>query len=412
VTLLDDEIGASIDRTLLEAARRNEMRVAWVRVVALVGTAALNVVAHLHPQEAFGVDRYSLANGLAAATWAAAALMLALLLHHGWYRAWLRLAMPAADGVLILFLFLLLFGTSDPSGPETSVALRGTLVNMAAVCTLLALSGSLRLSRLASVVTTVLAMVAFVSAASFGDLRAVEIAFVCTTLLAAGVLGAALADVARHAVRSEVARIVLSRFLPDRVMAGAHDAPLEMLTKPRSLDATVLISDLRGFTTYAEGRSPEEVLAFLNRVQGSFAAIVCAHGGTVDKFLGDGMLAVFGAPDEAPDHAAHAIRAARDMLAAASDFDGVRVGIGVHSGAVVSGCLGSGLRLEFTVVGDAVNTASRLESMTKELGVTALVSEASATRAGAHTELAAHLRSIGEVAIRGRQGMLRLFVLE
>jgi class 3 adenylate cyclase len=417
---MHDDVSDSIERTLFEAARRNELRIAWVRVVALATTATLDALSHMSPRDAYGLEAFSSANAFAAATWGGAALALAALLQRGWYRSWLRLALPVADGVLVLFLFALLFGTMPSGGLEVDLVVRGALGNTAAVFTLLALSGSLRLTRAASAVTTVLAIVGFGIAGTLGKMRWVETAFVCGILLGAGVLGAALADVARSSVRSEIARIVLGRFLPGRVVAGAHDAPLEVLTKPCSLDATVLVSDLRGFTAYAERRSPEEVLGFLNRVQGAFAEVIRANGGTVDKFLGDGMLAVFGAVDPLPDHAARAIANAGAIVRWIDELNSARarggespigVGVGVHSGPVVVGCLGSGARLEFTIIGDTVNTASRLEGLTKEKGVSVLVSDETANRAKARpsepgTGPLPALTPLGTVSIRGRQEAL------
>ena len=126
------------------------------------------------------------------------------------------------------------------------------------------------------------------------------------------------------------------------------------------------------------------VLDLLNEVQGAFARIVRRHGGIVDKFMGDGMLAVFLSVDldksvdqgvAGTDHASRAIQTARAMQEQLKSMNetwveeglkAIRVGVGIHSGNVVTGCLGSGARLEFTVIGDTVNTASRLESLTKE----------------------------------------------
>jgi class 3 adenylate cyclase len=399
---LHAEIAASIERTLTDAARRNELRIAWVRVVALVLTSALNTLSWARPRETLDVASFSPLNPGMAGVWALVAAGVAALLQRGWYRPWLRIALPVMDGVLVFSLFGALFGTI---GPGSELAVRGALVNIGATCTLLALTGSLRLTPIASWLTTGLAIVDFAAVGSLGGLRPVEVTFVCVILLGAGMLGEALAAVSRRAVQSEVGRLVLQRFLPDRVVAGAHQAPIDLLTTPRSLDATVLVSDLRGFTRFAEGKSPDDVLAFLNRIQGLLAATVQRHGGTVDKFMGDGMLAVFGAPEPVVDHAARAVRAAREMVAVMASDQEVRIGIGVHSGRVVCGCLGSGLRLEFTIIGDAVNIASRLEALTKEKQVTALLSAETVRLSGATSEV----RDLGNVSVRGRQGEIRAF---
>jgi adenylate cyclase len=185
------------------------------------------------------------------------------------------------------------------------------------------------------------------------------------------------------------------------------------LTEPRALDATVLVSDLRGFTTMSEELPPADVFELLNEIQGAFARAVRNEGGIVDKFLGDGMLAVFGAPEPVDDHALRAVEAAIGMRRELETVNAkrakrgqadLRMGIGIHSGPVVAGCLGSGARLEFTVIGDTVNTASRIESLTKEHQVEVLVSEATYERIAEQSgtgELAI-FRRVGEVAVRGR----------
>ena len=139
-----------------------------------------------------------------------------------------------------------------------------------------------------------------------------------------------------------------------------------------------------------------------------------ACGGVVDKFMGDGMLAVFGALDPAPDHARRALSAVRRIRSAVEELNRglpeerrLRIGVGVHSGTMVAGCLGGGSRLEFTVIGDAVNTTSRLESLTKEKGVDVLISEETARRAPDEG-----LVDLGVVAVRGRQQGLHVFTLQ
>ena len=207
-------------------------------------------------------------------------------------------------------------------------------------------------------------------------------------LIAVGVLAVWMTGIVARAVKSEVGRAMLTRFLPRRVIDDAHTDPMSLVTQPRSVDATVLVTDLRGFTAFSEHLSPAEVLEFLNEVQGALARVVRTYGGTVDKFMGDGMLAVFGVPEELDDHAVRSVCAANEMLRVIDGINRtrddalpVRIGIGVHSGPVVAGCLGSGLRLEFTIIGDTVNTASRLEALTKEKGVTTLISNDTITLA-------------------------------
>lgn len=165
----------------------------------------------------------------------------------------------------------------------------------------------------------------------------------------------------------------------------------------------VMFVDFRSFTAGARTRSPQEVV---DRLDGAFAILVDIldrHGGIVNKFLGDGFLALFGAPLEAPDPAHRAVAAAREMLEANARVNEatswpLRIGIGIHLGEVVAGSIGSPRRKEYTVIGDTVNFASRLEALNKDFNSQFLISEA------VHDALGDACRdavSLGEVEVRG-----------
>jgi adenylate cyclase len=165
----------------------------------------------------------------------------------------------------------------------------------------------------------------------------------------------------------------------------------------------VMFVDFRSFTAGARSRSPQDVV---DRLDGAFAVLVeilDRHGGIVNKFLGDGFLALFGVPFEAPEAAHHAVAAAREMLAAMSGINNasswpLRIGIGIHFGEVVAGNIGSPRRKEYTVIGDTVNFAARLESLNKEFNSQLLISAAVRDALGQDGRDAV---SLGEVAIRG-----------
>jgi len=165
----------------------------------------------------------------------------------------------------------------------------------------------------------------------------------------------------------------------------------------------VMFVDFRSFTAGARSRSPQEVV---DRLDGAFAVLVeilDRHGGIVNKFLGDGFLALFGAPLEAPDAAHSAVAAAREMLVANERINSatswpLRMGIGIHFGEVVAGNIGSPRRKEYTVIGDAVNFAARPEALNKELNSQFLISSAVREALGEAAQDAVHR---GEVPIRG-----------
>jgi len=164
----------------------------------------------------------------------------------------------------------------------------------------------------------------------------------------------------------------------------------ELVNNPRSRElgasrrrrVTVLFSDINNFTPACETRTPEEVIAMLNRYFEQMLAIVDRHEGTLKQFTGDEMMVLFGAPQDQPDHAARAVQAALDMLECLGDLARTQpagtgfydVKIGIHTGDVVVGNVGSQARTEWTCLGDDVNLASRIEGETKKVGARLLVS--------------------------------------
>jgi adenylate cyclase len=166
-------------------------------------------------------------------------------------------------------------------------------------------------------------------------------------------------------------------------------------------EATVMFVDVRDFTPFAERSSARETVAFLNEFFELVVPIVTSHRGHANKFLGDGLLAVFGAPERLPDHARRALAAGCEIVAAVRErFDGeVEVGVGLNSGRVVVGSVGGGGRLEFTVTGDPVNVAARVEKKTRETGDSLLLTEATRRLLDGDED---GLEPRGKVALRGK----------
>jgi class 3 adenylate cyclase len=166
---------------------------------------------------------------------------------------------------------------------------------------------------------------------------------------------------------------------------GIVDRVLEQGTtdlEGEEVDVSVLFLDIRGFTELAEQRSAREVVARLNDFYGVVVPLLQRHGGHANKFIGDGLLGVFGAPERVTDHADRAVLAALHIAEAVQEtFRGaLQIGIGVNSGSVLAGTVGGGGHVEFTVIGDAVNTAARVEEATRETGDTILLTDATRSR--------------------------------
>lgn len=186
------------------------------------------------------------------------------------------------------------------------------------------------------------------------------------------VAGLERAEFVKETFGSYVSQPVLDEILKGNVALGGERCV-----------ASVLFSDIRGFTAFSEKLSPEEVVRFLNRYMDEMVDALVTEGATIDKFVGDAIMATFGVPVPQEDHALRAVRGALAMVGrleslnrerGASDEPEVRIGIGIHSGEVVAGNIGSSKKMEYTVIGDTVNTASRIESLNKRFGTCILVS--------------------------------------
>jgi adenylate cyclase len=238
--------------------------------------------------------------------------------------------------------------------------------------------------------------------------------------LAVGFVGTLLVHWLTATFERARTRDVFARFVPDTVV----DQVLTRATEegdPRlggeRMDATVLFSDLRGFTSFAESRDPEQVIDVLNRYLTAMSDAILDHKGTLVAYMGDGIMAVFGAPVASPDHADQALAAARAMLGRLEEFnawirevghDGFKMGIGLHSGPVMSGNVGSARRLEYAAIGDTTNTAARLEGMTKGTPYQLFVGEPTHDRLRAAPE---DLEFVSELEVRGRAHGIRVWGL-
>ena len=193
----------------------------------------------------------------------------------------------------------------------------------------------------------------------------------------------------KRLAREEVARANYSRFMPEYVVQQLLENPDSFRLGGANQLITVLFADIRGFTGFSENEKPEKVVGLLNHYFSAMTEIIFEHGGTLDKYIGDELMALFGAPTATPDDAVNAVRAAVAMQnrlltlndeLVAEGFWKVNVGMGLHTGEATIGYIGSDRRSEYTAIGDTVNTASRLQSNT--VGGQILISEATARAAG------------------------------
>jgi adenylate cyclase len=293
------------------------------------------------------------------------------------------------------WLSLVLIGLAALAVPATSIRVRSllSLVSAVAITIVLLVGGQLAFDRglILPVVDPVLALAVATMA----------------------VLGAQyfLAAVERVRMRDAFARFVPASVI-DEALEGAND---DLRLKGVKRDATVLFADMRAFTTMSERLEPEVVIEVLNRYLTAISDAIMSRGGTLVAFMGDGVMAVFGAPLDQHDHARNAVASALEIVdACLADFNAwlrdrdivdepARVAVGIHSGPVMSGTVGSQTRLEYAAVGDTTNIASRLEEAAKQTDAAVLISAATRELAG---DVAEAFRPAGEIRVRGRAAVV------
>jgi adenylate cyclase len=231
-----------------------------------------------------------------------------------------------------------------------------------------------------------------------------------------GLLAASFNHMSKGLAERDQVRDLLGKVVSPAVAA-------ELLRKDVTLggeerEVTVLFSDVRSFTTMCEALPPQEVLGTLNRYFTRMSAIVEAHGGVVDKYVGDAIMALFGAPLANPDDADRAMETALEMCEALDELNAqqqvrghpaINIGIGINTDIVIAGNMGSQTRLNYTVIGDGVNLASRLEGLTKtpEYATRIIISSTTLARAKGRYQT----RRLGEVAVKGKQKPTEIYAL-
>jgi adenylate cyclase len=254
-----------------------------------------------------------------------------------------------------------------------------------------------------------IAQVMFATGTMLAVAAPVSMAFV--VLAAATVGGLATEGREKAHLRSMFSRYV-SRSVVDRLLADPARARLGGERKV----LTVLFSDIRGFSAFSEGMGPEELAHFIGEYLTPMTELVLESGGTLDKYIGDAVMAIWSAPIDLPDHAARACDVALKMQAALIDLNKrwktqgmpeIAIGVGINTGPMSVGNMGTSSRFDYTVLGDQVNLGARLEGLTKEYGVNVLVGEETAKAANSKFVF----REVDLVRVKGRAGAAPVFEL-
>jgi class 3 adenylate cyclase len=208
----------------------------------------------------------------------------------------------------------------------------------------------------------------------------------------------------------------LAKYFSKDVVDLVLNDPASIGLGGRRMNATVLFADIRNFTLLSTKMEPEEVVDLLNRYFSTVVDIIFKHGGTLDKFIGDGVMALFGVPYPLENAPVHAIETALELIHALEAFNKdlearqmlrIDIGVGINSGPVVAGNIGSSQRHEFTVIGDTVNLAARLEGLNKEAGTQILISESTYQAVKSKFDT----RALGPIRIRGKTEPVEVYAI-
>lgn len=276
----------------------------------------------------------------------------------------------------------------------------------------------LRDTRRMTVISSSLAAIAVAIIWNFIDSPIALVWVFCVLQVATYAMQRLTASEAQLRSHSEYLEGVFSRYVPVQVAEEIARSGDAIMLGGEEREITVLFADLRNFTGWSEHEQPESVVSQLNEVLGAISTAIMNHEGTLDKFIGDAVMAFWNAPLDQDDHASRAIDAAREMLNRVTAVNDVRqsrgqapftIGVGIHTGRAIVGNIGHEARLEYTAVGDTVNTAARLETATKREGVSMLISSATFEHASAP-----HRSYFGQqvdIHVIGKQETIRVYPL-
>jgi adenylate cyclase len=400
----------SLVQTILrEREVLNERRVAVARLALISGAVVLDLLAYagwvqttLTPPSGptIAIDAVFL-------SFAAAVLLVA---RRPGYRPVFKYIVVTLD-----FAVIALVVTLDPT-----IARGGAVGDWSAMVALLFIFclNLLRFSIGATAYAAALALALFITFGWLAPPHPNELGAMTAGMVMLLLIGLSLTRSNRAMLEEATTKQMMERYLPPQLVGRLFSGGASLEPGGEARTVTLLFADIRGFTTIAERLPAEAVVDLLNAALSRLSDAVFAHHGTLDKFTGDGLMAIFGAPVAQPDDAARAVAAGLAMLEAIRDLDAqqpagaprLAIGVGIHTGEAIVGNIGSARRLDYTAIGDAVNLASRVEGLTKELGAPLLLSRATRDAALAAPDAEPlHFTAAGEAPVKGRSRPVELF---
>lgn len=393
---------------LAESALQGETTVGWIRLALVLAVAAGQLLTWVARGASEPLDKVAM--GILGGYAAFGAVVLALLRRtepKPERMRMLSLLVILLDFVFVAFIGLRFDGVDNHPTPEIA----------ASACAVALAFSVARWGAIHVALSVLLAIAAFTVSATSGHIyRLKPFGFVVASFVTLGLLLWRTNTQVRKMFVSLRRREDLGRFLPKALVEQVLRFGDTLI--PAHRDVTILFLDIRDFTRFSEQLPPQAVLAFLDEFLGDLSRIVLGHDGTVNKFLGDGFMAFWGAPVKQPDHATKAIRAVLDIRRRVEEINQARardgkppvaVGMGLHSGTVAAGMLGTAEQHEYTIVGDAVNLASRIETLTKAHKIDLLVSQDVQQRLDGQRY---HCERLAEEQVKGRSAPVVVYAVK
>ena len=398
-----------VQTILREREVLNERRVAVARLALISGAVVLDLLAYAGWVQTTLTPPSGLTIAIDAVFLSFAAAVLLVARRPG-YRPVFKYIVVTLDFAMIAIVV-----TLDPS-----IARGGAVGDWSTLVALLFIFclNLLRFSIGATAYAAALALALFITFGWLAPPHPNELGAMTAGMVMLLLIGLSLTRSNRAMLEEATTKQMMERYLPPQLVGRLFSGGASLEPGGEARTVTLLFADIRGFTTIAERLPAEAVVDLLNAALSRLSDAVFAHSGTLDKFTGDGLMAIFGAPVAQPDDAARAVAAGLAMLEAIRDLDAqqpagaprLAIGVGIHTGEAIVGNIGSARRLDYTAIGDAVNLASRVEGLTKELGAPLLLSRA--TRDAALAAPGAdplHFTAAGEAPVKGRSQPVELF---
>lgn len=342
-------------------------------------------------------------------------LLYFILVHHVTtsheYRPWLKYLISTVDFLLISGSLIVVHGQGvlQILKPEYMVMFFLLLT------VLLIFINALRFGRMIILYNTALGIGLSIYALSNAGVPAFFIFYAVPFLLLSGLLASWISSWMTHLFIDLNKRQRLMRFLSKEVIESIDNGTITLKLGGEEMFATILFTDIRGFSQLSEDHAPVDVVSLLNQYFATVTEIIHAHNGTIDKFIGDAVMAIFGVPVRRDDDAMQAVQAAKrihealpglNAKLAAMGFAPLVLGTAIHTGVVVAGNIGSDHRMDYTVIGDAVNVTARIEELNKKYSTTILFSESTKVLSKEDAEF------VDQMVPRGRREPINLFTVK